>query len=406
MRRVMPLSGVRILDLTTVLMGPYATQLLGDFGADVIKIEAANGDSVRGIGPMRHKGMGAAFLAVNRNKRSIVIDLKRPQGRELLLDMARRADVLVYNLRPHVMEKLGLAYEAFAEVNPALLYVGVYGYGRRGRYATRPAYDDLIQAMTAIPSLYSQSSGNDPRYVPFPVVDRFVGMYAALVVASALYERKNSGKGQRIDVPMFETMTSVVLGDHIGGRGFVPPLGPPGYARQLSRSRRPFPTSDGYLAILPYNDEQWRRFFRAVGRLEAFEKDPRFADIGLRTRNIDALYDIVAKILLTRTTSEWLKVMAEADIPATPLYTLDDVFDDPHLQEVGFFRECEHPSEGRVLSMRVPSEWSRTQPDYNRPAPRHGADYRDILQDMGVSQERIAALTASQVVMQPAGAEE
>lgn len=402
----MPLSGVRVLDLTTVLMGPYATQLLGDFGADIIKIEAAIGDSVRGIGPMRHKGMGAAFLSVNRNKRSIVIDLKRPEGRELLLDMARKADVLVYNLRPHVMEKLGLTYEDFAEVNPALLYVGVYGYGRKGRYAARPAYDDLIQAMTAIPSLYGQSSGNDPRYVPFPVVDRFVGMYAALVVASALYERRSSGKGQRIDVPMFETMTSVILGDHIGGRGFVPPLGPPGYARQLSRSRRPFPTSDGYLAILPYNDEQWRRFFRAVGRLETFEQDPRFADIGLRTRNIDALYDIVAEILLTRTTAEWLEVMAEADIPATPLYNLDDVFDDPHLREVGFFREREHPSEGRVLSMRVPSEWSRTQPDYDRPAPRHGADYRAILEDMGVSPERIAALTANQVVMQPSGDEE
>ena len=394
----MPLSGVKVLDLTTVLMGPFATQLLGDFGAEVTKVEAAGGDSVRGIGPGRNDGMGAAFLAVNRNKRSISIDLKHESGRQLLLDLARTADVLVYNLRPHVMEKLGLTYEVFEAINPKLLYVGVYGYGRHGRYAKRPAYDDLIQAMTAIPSLYGQSTGADPRYVPFPVVDRFVGLYAAMTIASALYERTRSGRGQRIDVPMFETMASVVLGDHIGGHAFVPPIGPPGYARQLSRSRRPYPTRDGYLAILPYNDQQWRRFFRSVGKLDVFENDPRFADIGARTRNIDALYDIVADILTTRTTDEWLDVMAEADIPATPLYGLADVFEDPHLQEVGFFREQEHPTEGRVLSMRVPSEWSRTPPQHDRPAPRMGADFQDILSELGLSPERIEALTSAGIV--------
>jgi crotonobetainyl-CoA:carnitine CoA-transferase CaiB-like acyl-CoA transferase len=397
----MPLSGVKVLDLTTVLMGPYATQLLGDFGADITKIESAGGDTVRGIGPFRNPGMGAAFLSVNRNKRSISIDLKHADGRQLLLDMARQADVLIYNLRPHVMEKLGLTYEVFEAVNPKLLYVGVYGYGRNGRYAKRPAYDDLIQAMTAIPSLYGQSTGADPRYVPFPLVDRFVGLYAAMTVVSALHERTRSGRGQRIDVPMFETMASVVLGDHIGGHAFVPPQGPPGYARQLSRSRRPYPTKDGYLAILPYNDEQWRRFFRSVDKLDLFENDPRFADIGARTRNVDALYDIVADTLTSRTTAEWLEVMAEADIPATPLYGLADLLDDPHLREVGFFQEREHPTEGRVLSMRVPSEWSRTPPHRSRPAPRLGADYQEILAELGLAPERIRSLAEAGVVKRP-----
>ncbi len=402
----MPLSGVKILDLTTVLMGPYATQLLGDMGADVVKIETESGDSVRGIGPARHPEMGCAFLTVNRNKRSISIDLKKPEGRALLLELAGQADALVYNLRPHVMERLGLGYEVFEEINPRLIYMGVFGYGRGGPYASRPAYDDLIQAMTGVPALYKRSTGADPRFVPFPVVDRFVGLYGAMTLAAALFERVSSGRGQRIDVPMFETMASVVLGDHIGGRAFVPPEGPPGYLRQLSRSRRPFPTRDGYVALLPYNDAQWRRFFSTVGELDRYESDARFSDIGLRTRNIDALYDIVAEISLTRTTAEWLELMEAADIPAAPIYELDDVMDDPHLRDVGFFSTETHPSEGETTWMRTPSEWSRTQPDRRRPAPRRGADYRGVLEDFGLDAQRIQGLVAARAVIPPVPSED
>ena len=392
-----PLSGVRIVDMTSVLMGPYATQILGDLGADVIKVEAPSGDTVRGIVPMRHAGMGAIFLNVNRSKRSLVLDLKQPEGRQVLLDLARTADVLIYNVRPQAMARLGLSYEAVAEVNPRIIYVGAFGYGQDGPYAAKPAYDDLIQGAIGIPSLIAQVGDGVPRYVPITLVDRTVGLAAVNAVTAALYARERTGLGQRVDVPMFETMAQLVLGDHLQGATFVPPEGPTGYARLLARERQPYRTKDGYVSTLIYNDKQWRAFFALIGRPEVIAEDPRFADISTRTRHIGELYALVAEEMAKRTTAEWLEGLEAADIPVMPLNDLESLIADPHLAATGFFREEEHPSEGRIRTMTVPSRWSRTQPEPERPAPRLGEHSVLILKELGYDAARIDALLAAGV---------
>ena len=259
-----PLAGTTVIDLTTVVMGPYATQILGDLGAQVIKIEAPGGDNVRHVGPMRNHGMGHMFMHLNRNKKSVVLDLKQPAGREALLRIAAKADVLIYNIRPQAMQRLRLGYADVAAANPRIIYVGAYGYGQQGPYATRPAYDDLIQGMTGIPWLAQQAGSEDPRYIPATLADRIVGLHAVYAVTTALYHRERTGEGQSVEVPMFECMSQMVLGDHLGGRTFDPPLGPSGYARVLAPERRPFRTRDGYVCVLMYNDKQWQSFFRLI----------------------------------------------------------------------------------------------------------------------------------------------
>ena len=261
-----PLDGIRIVDFSNMLMAPYASQILGDMGADVIKIEAPEGDPVRGIGPARHAGMGAIYLNVNRSKRSVVLDLKQKAGLDVLLDLVKGADVLLYNRRPKVMERLGLGYEAVSAVNPRLIYAGLYGYGQNGPYGPKPAFDDLIQGAVAIPWLSHKADGNEPRYVPTAIVDRGVALWAVGQINAALLHQSRTGQGQRIDIPMFEMMASFVLADHMAGQTFDPPLGPMGYGRMLTPDRRPYPTKDGYLCVMIYTDRHWRAFFAALGR--------------------------------------------------------------------------------------------------------------------------------------------
>ncbi len=389
-----PLAGVRIVDMTTVLMGPYATQILGDMGADVIKVEPPRGDGSRDLGPMRNPGMGPLFMHANRSKRSIVLDLKKKAGLRALLRLAKNADVLIYNVRPQAMARLGLSYEEVAAVNPRIVYVGTYGFGQSGPYAARPAYDDLIQGAAGLPSLAVRAGAEMPRYVPCTVADRTVGLNAVNAIAAALYYRERTGEGQAIGIPMFETMAQFVLGDHLGGRTFEPPLGPTGYARLLAKERRPYATKDGYICALVYNDKQWKSFFALIGRPEVLESDPRFADLGSRAEHIDELYSLVAETLATRTTAEWLVALDRADIPAMPMHTLDTLIDDPHLAAVGFFEMVEHPSEGRMRSMAVPGTWSKSQPAVERLAPRLGEHSAEILHEAGYSEAEIAALVA------------
>lgn len=398
-----PLEGVRIIDLTTVLMGPYATVMLGDMGADVIKVEPPQGDLIRSLGPGRHADMGAIFMHANRSKRSIVLDLKQPEGREALLRLARTADVLFYNVRPQAMARLGLAYEDIAAVNPGIIYAGVFGYGQDGPYAARPAYDDLIQGASCLPTLYKLAGGHEPRYVPLTMADRVVGLSAFGNILGALYHRQKTGEGQRLDIPMFETMTQFVLGDHMGGRSFEPPLGPPGYARLLAESRRPFRTSDGHICVLIYNDKQWRSFFSAIGQPDKLDRDPRFASLASRTRHINELYGEIGEIFAGSGTGYWLDLLQKADIPAMPMHDLDSIFDDPHLAATGFFRTVEHPTEGALRTMRYPSTWSKTQPGEQRPVPQQGEHSHELLREAGYSDAEIAKMMAAKVTLGAGG---
>jgi crotonobetainyl-CoA:carnitine CoA-transferase CaiB-like acyl-CoA transferase len=399
-----PLAGIRVLDLTSVLMGPYATQLLGDLGADVIKIESPQGDTSRGIGPWRHPGMGASFLHYNRNKRGVCIDLKREAGREALLALVRTADVLVYNVRPAAMKRLRLTWDELSAVNPRLVHAGVFGYGQDGPYGELPAYDDLIQGAIGLPSLIARSGDGVPRYVPLAFVDRAVGLAAVNAITAALYRRERTGRGQSIEVPMFETMVPFVLGEHMAGHTFVPPLGPIGYPRLLAPERRPYRTSDGHVCAVIYTDAHWRSFYAMTGRAAAFESDPRVRTIGERTKHIAELCEESARHFLTDTTQGWLDRLNAADIPCMRLNTPESLMTDPHLGAIGYFREFEHPSEGATMQMRLPASSSEPQRAQTLPAPRLGQHTREVLAEIGMSPEAIEALvSAGAVVTEGAG---
>ena len=392
------LDGIRVVDLTSVLMGPYATQILGDMGADVIKVEPPGGDTVRGIGPMRNPGMGHIFLHVNRNKRSLVLDLKKAAGLEAFFRLAASADVVIYNIRPQAMARLGISYDELRARNERLIYVGVYGFGEDGPYAGKPAYDDLIQGAAAVPALVARASGEEPRYVPLTLADRTVGLAAANAVLAALLARARTGRGQRVEVPMFETMTQFVLGEHMGGETFVPPLGATGYPRLLAPERRPYRTRDGYICVLIYSDKQWQRFLALIGQAQLFTADPRFASIGARTQHINELYAIVGQALAGKSSGEWLALLEAADIPAMPLNDVESLIKDEHLRATGFIKVVEHPSEGQIRQIGIPAQFSdsasATEP---RPAPRLGQHSHEILAAIGYGEEQISRLFAEHV---------
>lgn len=390
-----PLDGVRILDLSSVVMGPFATQLLGDLGADIVKVEPPDGDILRHIAPMRHPAMGHIFLHHNRNKRSIVLDLKNPDGLKALQQLIKTADVLFYNVRPQAMKRLKLSYEDVAAINPQIIYVGAYGFGQRGPYAAQPAYDDLIQGMSAMPALFHEAGASSPRYAPLAIADRITGLAAVNAVTTALYARSRTGRGQSVEVPMFETVTQMVLADHMGGHTFRPPEGPHGYARMLAPHRAPYETRDGYMCVLIYNDKHWRAFFKLIGEEEMFNTDPRFGSHEARSRNIAEVYAFAAGHLKQRSNAEWETLLREADIPSAPMKTIDDLLHDPHLAQTGFFMETEHPSEGRLREMTLASHWSDADAMPHRPAPRLGEHSAEILREAGYDDAGIQRLAAA-----------
>ncbi len=396
-----PLAGIKIIDMTSVLMGPYATQILGDMGADVIKVEAPDGDVTRQIAPSRNPGMGAIYLNANRNKRSICLDLKHPAGRDALLQLAANADVLVYNVRPAAMRRLGLDYDTLAAINPRLVYAGLFGFGQRGPYAAKPAYDDLIQGASVMSSLIAKAGDGTPRYVPSAIADRVVGLSAVGAICATLVNRDKTGLGQQVDIPMFETMVGFVLGDHLGGLTFEPAIGGGGYARQLSPDRRPYQTSDGYICALIYTDKQWTNFLAAIGQADLPKSDPRFANFASRIANIDQVYGALGRIFTQRSTADWLELLERADIPSMPMHDFNSVLEDPHLLQTGFFQTVEHPTEGTLRTMRPATDWSRTPAEITHLPPHKGEDGVAILREAGFTGKQIEELAAQRALLTP-----
>ncbi len=390
-----PLEGVRVLDLTSVVMGPFATQILAELGAEVIKVESHEGDNMRDVGPMRNCGMGHLFMNLNRGKRAIVLDLKKPEGREIIMRLLPKVDVLIYNVRPSAMGRLGLSYEDVHAVNPRIIYVGAYGYSQRGPKAGQAAYDDLIQGATGLPAI-SMEEGSPPRYAPINLADRVTGLHAVYAVTSALYFRERTGKGQSVEVPMFESISHFVLGDHIAGMGYEPPIGSTGYARL--RHRRPYATQDGYLCVLVYNNKQWKNFLEAIGRTEMLQ-DPRFANHAARANHIEEIYAFLAEIFKTKTSAQWIPILEKADVPVSPMNSVEDVISDPHHAAAGFFSLEDHPSEGKIRTMRTPTDWSESPPPAMGFVPRLGEHSAEVLSELGYSDSEIRDLAQRGVTL-------
>ena len=388
-----PLKGVKVLDLTSVLMGPYTTQIFADLGADVIKVESPAGDTTRSLPPGPQDGRGAMFMNVNRGKRSLCLDLKQAAAREVVLRLARDADVFVHSMRGKAIGRLGLSYDDLRAVNERIVYANVYGYGRNGPYADYPAYDDIVQAASGIVDLQASLSQGVPTYLATVVADKVTGLTAAYAILAALFDRERSGAGQEIEVPMFETLTSFTMTEHLCGALFDPALGPPGYPRALTPERRPYKTQDGYIAVMIYNDRQWESFFDAIGNPD-WSKDPMFESLRTRTENIDRVLGKVSEVIAGRTTDEWMETLSAAQCPAMPVKSLSDLIDDPHLEAVGFWQHETLP-EGDVRIPGVPVSFSQTPGKAGRLGPQLGADGADVLAEYGYSDAEIAALSES-----------
>jgi crotonobetainyl-CoA:carnitine CoA-transferase CaiB-like acyl-CoA transferase len=379
------LDGIRILDLTSVIAGPYATQIMGDMGADIIKIEGPDGDTTRTTGPSRNDGMAAMYLGVNRGKRSVQLDLKQASGSAALWKLIETADVLVHSIRPQKLAKLGFSDSAVRERNPRLIYVGLHGFGSGGPYAGRPAYDDVIQGQSGAADLMQRVTG-EPRYMPMIMADKTVGTVLTYSVCAALFARERTGQGQFIEVPMFESMVAYNLLEHQYGSLFEPPVNEPGYPRVLAPWRRPYKTQDGYCCMLAYTDAQWSRFWQEVGATDS-AADPRFSDLQHRTEHIGLLYETAGKYMATRSTAQWLEVLERLEIPHGPVNTLADLYQDPHLKAQGFFRTEQHPTEGTLTMPGFPVRFSGTPAGSDRLPPRQGEHTEEVLRDAGLPDE-------------------
>jgi crotonobetainyl-CoA:carnitine CoA-transferase CaiB-like acyl-CoA transferase len=388
------LQGVRVIDVTSTVVGPAATQILGALGADVIKIEPPEGDQLRNLGPSRHEGMAAMFLGMNRNKRSMVLDLKKPQAGEVLRRLVSGADVFVHNMRPDAADRLGISYSHLAPGNPRLVYASASGYRPDGPKRDLPAFDDIIQGASGISGLFMRA-GDQARYAPFIIADKVIGYILASSIGFALFERERSGVGQEVQVPMFEAMVEFNLLEHYWGRAFEPPLGPPGYARIFTPERRPFQTQDGFICVTATTDPQWERLFTAIGRPE-LALDPRFAKMAQRSFHFEQAYVILSEAMLARTTTQWIAIFDAVDLPNGPANSLDDLFDSPYLNDGGFFHHYDHPSEGRLVTANPAVSYSRTPAGLHRPPPRLGEHTREIMEQAGFGEREISTIEAHQ----------
>lgn len=373
---MLPLEGIRVIDLTAVIFGPYASQILADYGADVIKIEAPGGDTTRLTGPSTEDGMGAVFLGVNRGKRSVVLDLKTPEAREKLLKLVDTADLIMHSIRPQKLAAIGIDPEKVRARNPRIVYASLLGFAEGGPYSGMPAYDDIIQGRSGSAALMERQTGT-PQYFPSIVADKTSGLVAAHAILAALLARERTGMGSIVEIPMLESMVAFNLVEHFYGRHFDPPLSGPGYPRVLNQWRRPYKTTDGFICALPYNDAHWKRFFVEAGEPE-IAADPRFISIATRTDNIEALYAIADRVIATRSTGAWLEVFTRLDIPASRMYRLEDLQQDEHLLATGFFEVLDDPKMGKLVFPGVPARFDGVRPAVRMP-PRLGEHTQEVL---------------------------
>ncbi|OZI54064.1 CaiB/BaiF CoA transferase family protein [Bordetella genomosp. 4] len=389
-----PLEGLRVIDLTQVVVGPYATQVLADFGAEVIKIEHPTGDLARWIGgKSTTPGMAAKYLHLNRNKKSIALDLKKPGAAEALKKLIATADVVIHNMRPSAAARLGLSAKDLLELKPDLIYCSVVGFGQGGRYKDKPAYDSIIQGASGLAAINNGGDG-EPRFVPMVIADRTVGIMVANTILMAVVQRLRHGGPQIIEVPMFESMTAFVLAEHLFLKTFDPPLGETGDSRLLNPNSRPIRTADGYICVTANTDEQVFAMFDAMGRSD-LRTDPRFAEKRARFENIGEMFRIRNEIFASRTTAQWLEILEAADVPAMPLHTLDSVLKDPHLTETGLFQAIDHPTEGKIINLRNPIRFSSYEPSLKWPAPLIGQHSVELLRSVGVSDRDIETMLES-----------
>ncbi len=384
-----PLEGVRVLDLSSVIFGPYASQVLADYGAEVIKIEPPSGDSTRHTGPALEEGVAAMFLGSNRSKKSVALDLKRADAQQALLALLATADVFMHSMRPQKLAKLGLDKDTLRERFPRLIYVGLHGFGEDGPYAGLPAYDDVIQGMSGLADLMDRQNGQ-ARYLPTIAADKTCGLVGAHAILAALFQRERTGVGCFVEVPMYETMVGFNLVEHFYGMHFNPPLSAPGYPRVMAASRRPYKTCDGYVCMMPYTDLHWRRFFESVGRPE-LARDERYADQAARTRNIDELLALLGSFVIEHDTAHWLGVCDRLEMPAAAVARLEQLPDDAHLKATEFFVPIKDRAMGEIRFPRSSVRMDGRQAPITMP-PRLGEHTHELLKGAGLGDAEIAAL--------------
>ena len=393
----LPLAGIRILDLSAVIMGPYCTQILADLGAEVVKVESPEGDIIRNVGPGKEKNMAAMFLANNRGKKSIALDLATVEGHQVCLKLAETADIVIHSMRPSSIARLRLDYEAIRKVSPDVIYCALVGFGLEGPYAGKPAYDDIIQSASGLTALETELHGK-PGYTATVVADKVSSLTAVYSIMAALIARMRGAGGQYLEVAMFETMVSFNLVEHICGAIYPKPISRAAYSRVLSRNRYPYKTKTADITALVHTDRHFRKFWSMVGRDDVL-KDLRFANITARTENVDAYYKALADEFLKRPGEEWVEMLEEASIPVQKINTLDELFDDVHLKAVGFFKEVPQGEQGTIRVPGSPVKFSGTPPRVSEGAPKLGQNYAEILADLGYSEDEIVALKAAGIVV-------